>query len=56
MTLNTKYLTLVLLGDPITAYDEIGAERKRRFCRDGKKFLRALADTIGLGAMIESCV
>ena len=48
MTLSNKHLTPVLLGDPITAYDELGVERKRQFCHDGKKFLRALADTIGL--------
>ena len=48
MILTSKHLTPVLLGNPITAYTEDGVQRKDEFCRDGKRFLIALAETIGL--------
>ena len=48
MAFNFRLLTDVLVGRPITAYDEVGAQRKQTFHRDARRFFRALAAQLGL--------
>lgn len=48
MAFNFRLLTVVLVGGPITAYDDIGAHNKQIFHRDARRFLRALAAQLGL--------
>ena len=48
MAFNFRLLTDVMVGGPITAYDDVGAQRKQTFHRDARRFLRALAAQLGL--------
>lgn len=48
MAFNFRLLTDILVGGPITAYDDVGAHNKQIFHRDARRFLRALAAQLGL--------